>query len=280
MSINNSFGAMFIGGLATMMIWVMTCTQAYTYFTRKSPDGLAFKAMFAFLCVLDTFDSVLIVHFIYFYIITQYGNSLALSLDTRSLDVHNTIEPISDFIIRMMFAHRVFIFSNKNIVLTTWITVFSLTGLVSGLIVTLGSYNGSIEEGIAVLILEPCVCNANRFQHHHFIVLPSIQVQDWLPECWRIGRPAGQCDDSPKQQPYSFLWVHLTLIIGCLLTPLQHIKAVAIILSKLYLNSYLASLNAREAIRDRFQTSEPISVNSQFFAGNIGPSLAVQARNP
>ncbi|TFK60895.1 hypothetical protein BDN72DRAFT_494152 [Pluteus cervinus] len=83
-------------------VWDIGCMQAHTYFTRKSSDKLVFKAIIALLCLLDMFDTLRIGSFVYFDLVSQYGNPLALSVEPWSLDVqYFRKQPISDFIIRM-----------------------------------------------------------------------------------------------------------------------------------------------------------------------------------
>ncbi|TFK66414.1 hypothetical protein BDN72DRAFT_148343 [Pluteus cervinus] len=106
LTLDNGLGALLIGGPVAMVLWGIACIQTYIYSTQKSSDGRAFKAMIAFLFVLDTFDSVLVCHILYYYIINKYANPLALLVPTcaftpcRSFIAKAAVTTISDFIIR------------------------------------------------------------------------------------------------------------------------------------------------------------------------------------
>ncbi|KAG6836349.1 hypothetical protein H0H93_008905 [Arthromyces matolae] len=61
---DNTLGALLVGGLVSM---------------ASSRDPLVFKLLIAFLWVLDTFDAALNCHILYYYLVTNYLNPLAIA---------------------------------------------------------------------------------------------------------------------------------------------------------------------------------------------------------
>ncbi|KAG6915311.1 hypothetical protein DXG01_012172 [Tephrocybe rancida] len=112
-----------------MGLWGVTCSQTFTFFTRNTRDGPLLKALIAFLWVLDTFDSALNCHILYFYLVTNYLNPLAIAKPIWSVIIHVAITSISNFLIRSMFAQRFYRLSKGNIIITAWIMAVSITDL-------------------------------------------------------------------------------------------------------------------------------------------------------
>ncbi|KAG6860200.1 hypothetical protein C0995_014457 [Termitomyces sp. Mi166 len=100
--------------------------------------------------VLDTFDSALNCHILYFYLVSNYLNPLAIAKPIwydsliyltkepsltpllfdcrlRSVIIHVAITSISDFLIRI---------SKGNLIVTTWIMAVSTLDLICGLVIT------------------------------------------------------------------------------------------------------------------------------------------------
>ncbi|KAL0566129.1 hypothetical protein V5O48_015890 [Marasmius crinis-equi] len=136
-SFDNTLGAILVGGLAATALWGITCVQTFSYFHNHSArDKGLFKTLIAFLWVLDTFDTVLNCHILYFYLVSNYNNPLAIALPVWSVLIHVAITSISNFIIRTMFARRAYRLSGGNIPMTLGILAVSTTDLVVGIIIT------------------------------------------------------------------------------------------------------------------------------------------------
>ncbi|TFK58429.1 hypothetical protein BDN72DRAFT_86437 [Pluteus cervinus] len=257
--IDISLGALLIGGLIAMALLGVACVQGYTYFNQSSSDRLLLKGTIAFLLILTTFDSALVDHFLYFYLIKQFGNPLVLSTLVWSLTVHNAIRPVVGFIIRTMFAHRVYIFSNKSILLTSWITVFSFMGFAAAVLLEIPGNIASYQEEFLYLNLAA-------------VTLANLSITISL--CYLLYRSR---TGFRRTHSVIRLLMMYTINTGGIVTlgslsslvnfsihpqgPSSILDSISRILNGMYLNSYLAGLNAREGIRDQF--NEPVSVRSQ-----------------
>ncbi|TFK72639.1 hypothetical protein BDN72DRAFT_303413 [Pluteus cervinus] len=266
-------GALLISGLIAMALWGVACVQVYTYFIGSSSDRLLLKAMIASLCVLTTFDSALVCHFLYYYLIMQFGNPLAMLSPFWSNAVHNAIRPVIGFILRTMFTHRVYILSDKSIRLTVWITVLSFTGFVAAVFVTITGFGPFTSYQQAVEYLDLAA-----------VTLANLSITVSL--CYLLHRSRTGFRRTNSVIRVLMMYTVNTGGIVTLGSSLSLVEAVtnfrgpsdilgsfAIILNGMYLNSYLASLNAREGIRNQFQTSGPVSVQSQFLSPmNFAPN--------
>ncbi|KNZ78595.1 hypothetical protein J132_11165 [Termitomyces sp. J132] len=179
---NNTLGAILVGGLLSMALWGVTCSQTFTFFTRNPRDSSLFKALV--LVMLDTFDSVLNCHILYFYLVSNYLNPLAITRPICKFSYSSfvTIMAVSTLDLGMSLRmHR------TDDLVNTLMTYTVYTGLIVGIDAALGMI--------------------------FYTVMPS-----------------------------NFIFL-----------------AFYLLLSKLYLNSYLAVLNARDGLRK--DTDEPLSIH-------------------
>ncbi|TFK72643.1 hypothetical protein BDN72DRAFT_835949 [Pluteus cervinus] len=265
-NLDTSPGPVLIGGLISTALWGVTCVQTYTYFTRKSRDGPAYKAIIAFLFVLDVLDSVLLGHFLYFYLITHSTNPIASLPPPWSCTGRGIVSFLSDFIIRMMFGIRVYKFSQKNLILIIWITMISLIPFAFGL------YSMSMAFQIhSYAHLEP------PYSIAVYVIFSANVVADLsiaISLCYLLYRSrTGFRRTDLLIRTLMVYTVNTGVIVALdttfLLTtfvtmPQSLIYDIPYLpLVKLHLNAYLACLNAREAIQEKLQMQDLIFVESE-----------------
>ncbi|TFK72649.1 hypothetical protein BDN72DRAFT_304172 [Pluteus cervinus] len=274
-NLDTTFGALLIGGLVSTALWGVTCVQTYTYFTQSSRDRPAYKAIILFLFAMDTFDSVLTGHFLYDYMVTHSADPLPSLFLTWSFNVRATVSFGSDFTIRMMFAMRVYKFSNKNLVPTTWIVTFSLIALGSGLF--------SIVKGFQVHSL----ARLHELLNAISVIFAATVAADLgitISLCYLLHKSRTGFRRTDSLIRVLMMYTINTgaisvldgsIIMGIAITmPQNFLYDIPYLpLGKLHLNSYLACLNAREAIRERFQMQDPIFMESQILGRGRAPSI-------
>ncbi|TFK59065.1 hypothetical protein BDN72DRAFT_851470 [Pluteus cervinus] len=263
MKFDTTLGALLIGGLLAMALWGVTCVQTYNYFTRGSRDRPAFKLMIGFLLALDTFDSTLNGHILYYYMVSHYLDPFALLSPTWSIIIHVAVTSISNWIVRSMFARRVWRLSNKNIVLTTWIMAISTADLVVGLFITVKAF------GIQSF---PDLSKISHIMYLNFAVSTVSDISLSLALCYLLRRSR---TGFPKTDSILRILMLYTVNTGLLVAIDETVGLITyvtmpdnliflgfyLLLSKLYLNSYLAMLNARDKLRDRLDAHDPVSIH-------------------
>ncbi|KAK0227343.1 hypothetical protein EDD85DRAFT_957958 [Armillaria nabsnona] len=267
---DNTLGALLVGGLVAMALWGITCVQGYTFFTTNQRDRVAFKVLIAFLLALDTFDSVLNGHILYFYLVKNYLNPLAVYAPTWSVILHVAITSISDFIIRSMFARRVYRLSGGNRVITLWIAAVSTTDLVCGIVITAKAFGISSYLQLDTL---------SSLLYLNFAAGTTSDISVALALCYYLytSRTGFQRTDSLITILMAYtvntgLVVAVDAALGILTyAAMPHnliFLGFYLLLSKLYLNSYLASLNARQGLRE--MSNQPVSIQFTNFAQSSG----------
>lgn len=216
-------------------------------------DAWYMKLTIVFLCFLDTFDSALIVHVLYFYLVKNYSDPLAMNHTIWSIKLHVTITTISNFIIRAMFMEKVFLLSDRNIWLTAWLMATSLGDLVVGLVITVKVFGiSSFTE----------LNNMSNLVYLTFALSTwsDISLAAALSFFLRRSKTGFEGTDSMISMLMAYT-VNTGVIVAIdgTLGMITYITmpnnfiflAFYLLLSKLYLNAYLASLNARAKLRFR-----------------------------
>ncbi|KAJ6494053.1 hypothetical protein C8R47DRAFT_1118208 [Mycena vitilis] len=260
---DNTLGALLIGGLAATALWGITCVQTFTFFMSGNKDRAFQKALVVFLFVLDTFDTVLNGHILYFYLVTNYVAPQAVAIPVWSLLVHVAATSVSNFIVRSAFTRRVYRLSNGNIPGTLWIASLSILDLCCGLIITAKAFSLTSFFGLTN-------GSVSRLMYLNFAAGTSSDLSVALALCYllRGSRTGFQRTDSliTVLMMYAVntgLIVALDATAGMLtfvFMPNNFIfVAFYLLLSKLYLNSYLAVLNVRQGLREKLD--EPKSIH-------------------
>ncbi|TFK90378.1 hypothetical protein K466DRAFT_596979 [Polyporus arcularius HHB13444] len=236
-TLDNTLGALLIGNLISACLYGFTTLQTYTYFSGGSRgDSIWLRSLVAFLWILDTVHLVLISHAVYTYTVTDFGDLAAVSTPVWSMLAQMIVMAVSDGIIRSIFCHRIYILSNGSRVLCGVNVLFALVIFGQGISLCikdlqLGSkpfadfstwYYADMSSGVVadaaiaatmtwLLMRERSSMNFRRTNHViHTLVLYSVSTGALATMCFSL---------------------------------------ILVALARMFLNSLLAALNSRQAIR-------------------------------
>ncbi|KAJ7636314.1 hypothetical protein FB45DRAFT_1055763 [Roridomyces roridus] len=111
-------GALELGVLISYLLFGVTTTQLYIYFTRFPEDDWKLKLLVAFVWTCEASHSACVGHTLYFYTISNFGNAERLveavpfTLDTAVLLASVITSAVQGF-----FAYRIYIVGGKRIIL-------------------------------------------------------------------------------------------------------------------------------------------------------------------
>ncbi|KAG2143708.1 hypothetical protein DEU56DRAFT_938788 [Suillus clintonianus] len=83
--INDTFGAGFIGGMVTAILYGITTLQTYLYYVYYPSDTSSLKLLVALIWVMDTLHVSLMCHALYYYLVTSFGDPANLGIGVWSL---------------------------------------------------------------------------------------------------------------------------------------------------------------------------------------------------
>ncbi|KAF8811121.1 hypothetical protein BYT27DRAFT_6455435 [Phlegmacium glaucopus] len=249
--VDNTLGALLLGGLFAMALWGVTCSQTYSYFMYPFRDPRHMKLMVVLLWLLDTLDSALNAHILYCYMVRNFWNQFAMYKPTWSVNIHVAMTTITNFIIRTMFMEKVYFLSDRNICLTAGLMAISITDLVVGLVVTVKAFGITSFLDIDDL--------SNLFYLMFALgIAGDLSLAVTLCLLFRRNRTGFQGTDSMISSLVLYaVNTGVIVVINASLGMIMYILmpnnliflAFYLLQSKLYLNAYLATLNGRVKLR-------------------------------
>ncbi|KAI1798239.1 hypothetical protein LXA43DRAFT_1088364 [Ganoderma leucocontextum] len=260
--LDDTLGAVFLGTIATSCLYGITVVQTYIYYKRNASDPAYLQALVFLLWVLDSLHLALIVHAVYFYAVTNFSNILNLLVPTWSILSQIIVTGVSDLAVRGVFCHRVWKLSEQNFFLMVAIAISSLT-----------VFSGSIAFAVKGFSI-PSFTRLSEISDILYLSLGSGVVADVLiagSMCVLLAkrRTGFSRTDSMVRvlMMYSINTGALTSLCA-LLTLLTYASmpdnfvfmAFYFVLPKLFLNSLLATLNARRPLRESNSGGDMVSI--------------------
>ncbi|KAF8881873.1 hypothetical protein BD779DRAFT_1675215 [Infundibulicybe gibba] len=131
--IGPTFGAVLIGGYASLGLFGVLTLQCWLYYTRFPNDLPRIKLMVVFLWVVEFLRSCFMVHAIHHYTVVHWGDPSALLSAVWSLELILLTTFIVEFVVHLYFAYRVWIISGRRRLMTSIICFFTISNLVIGI---------------------------------------------------------------------------------------------------------------------------------------------------
>ncbi|KAA1472644.1 hypothetical protein DENSPDRAFT_872325 [Dentipellis sp. KUC8613] len=276
---DNTLGALLIGGLLSGILYGITCTQCWVYYEKSSNDRLMLKFFVACLWLLDSFDFALNGHLVYHYLVTNYTNPLALTAKpVWSLLIHVLITSITDFMVRTMFARRIWRLSHQNKLLTAGILATSLLDLLIGIIIVAKAFQLDSIDQLSKLKTLFYINFASGTGSDVYVA----GVLCYFLHTSRTGFNTRTDSIISVLMLYTINTGLLTAIdafMGMILYVVMPTNFIFITfylqLSKLYSNAYLATLNNRGALREKTSTDGIVSIHLSQLGTENGTSRGI-----
>ncbi|KIM81741.1 hypothetical protein PILCRDRAFT_488674 [Piloderma croceum F 1598] len=253
---DNLLGASLSGVVVSAVIYGITCVQTYLYYTKYSTTDLfAMKFMVAALCL----HLALVTMMVYHYTISNWGDVIALSRTTWTLEVQIVVGGLLTLIVQCFFAHRIWRFS-KNWALTGIIVLLSLLGLGFGV--------AFMVHGFQTQFFAIKGSKANSFLTATFLSGDiACDTLITLSMCYYLHKSRTGLKGTDTMINLLITYAIRTCLVTTVCTTLCLVTFNALprdmiyqpfyfIGCRLYANSLLSMLNARETIRDKGQPQD------------------------
>ncbi|OCH89216.1 hypothetical protein OBBRIDRAFT_34286 [Obba rivulosa] len=270
--LNSTLGAGFIGVVVSAVLYGITNVQTYLYYNRVHNNLTWYRWTIFLLWIMDTLHQVLITHAIYVYAVTDFGDPQALGIPTWSILAHIFVTGTSDMVVRSLFCLRLWKFSGKNRIVTYPIMVLAVVSWAGSIIFPIRGFiidNFSAFSWLSWDLFMSMSANIAA----DILLASSLVILLWKR---RTGIP--RTDSIVRVlMLYSINTGALTSVceLLCLvmfaIMPANFIYfAILFVLPKLFLNAFLATLNARQDLQHsdvHDHISLPVS-NSYTFRGS------------
>jgi len=262
MNLNNTLGAWQIGVLVSYVLFGVTTTQTYIYYSRFSADSLKLKALVAFIWVCEVVHELCIGHTLYSYTISNYGHPNNL-IPPKSFNVAIVFSGFITICVHVFYSYRVYALSKKlyipiliwalslllllgcSTIMVTAPHVNSLAGYEtqwSWLFTSIWSVSAANDWIITVTLVAFLISQRNYAQKRTMVLVNKLIL--WTIETGLLMSASGI----------------LTLI--CFVTMKENFIFLAFfaIDAPIFVISLLTSLNSRETLRALNDVSLPISI--------------------
>ncbi|KAL6302840.1 hypothetical protein BKA93DRAFT_791243 [Sparassis latifolia] len=265
-------GAAFIGfSISTLCLGALSM-QTYTYFRRYPQDRPFYKALVAFIWILEFVDQAVVAHAVYFYLVTNWGEPLSLlGRPVWSLLVQVTLGAAAGTVVKACFAMRVWRFSNRNIWATGLILLLTFAQMATACVFTRKGFEmSSLADAsqlrfVATLSLGIGVATDSVTAIALCIFLRKLRT--------------GYTKDDSIVNRLSLFAVNTGALtsafsLATLVTydtmPSNFVyMGCYFVVSKLYANSFLATLNTRKVLRGRGTDGEHVTMPTFLMVGKI-----------
>ncbi|KAI0358275.1 hypothetical protein OH77DRAFT_1258192 [Trametes cingulata] len=279
--LNSTFGALFIGFGASSLAFGVLSMQAWNYFRRYPSDVWWYKCLVAMIWILELVDQALIGHAVYFYIVTKWGQILAL-LQGPIWTLVATVGAL----VKICFGMRVWRFSKHNIPITMLIMLGTLAQLAAAFVFTV--------KAIAI----PSIARVGELKLVGSIALGLGMATDVVTAaalCYFLrGLKTGYHRDDSIVNTLTLYAINTGVITSAIslstlilydLMPTNFIfMAFYFVLSKVYANSFFAALNTRRSIRGRGTEGDHTTVPTFLMVGqttkqevHVDPVYSIQS---
>jgi len=234
------------------ILYGITCLQTFVYYKKGQGDHISFKAIVYFLWFLDTFHLGLITHSLYFYLITSYAEPAKLLFPTWSILSQVYVTVVSDLIVRVIYARRVWIIS-RSVIISVVIAATSAVTFGAGIAFT------------TLAVMDKTFASFPRISYLMYISLSSAVLADIIIAsalCVSLSRSRTGFKTTDSLVTVLMLYAINSSVLttvcaaACLITYAIWPKEFAFIgiyfcLSKLFFNSLLAMLNGRSSLKKK-----------------------------
>ncbi|KAK7026029.1 hypothetical protein VNI00_015746 [Paramarasmius palmivorus] len=106
---DNTLGAVFLGVIGSGVLFGVTCLQVYIYYHRFLKDSALHKILVAVLWILDALHLALTVHVVYHYLVSNFGNHAEYPNIIWSLKLQVAVNVVIILIVQSLYAYRVWL---------------------------------------------------------------------------------------------------------------------------------------------------------------------------
>ncbi|KAJ3817192.1 hypothetical protein F5880DRAFT_1605166 [Lentinula raphanica] len=257
--LHSTMGALLIGVLISGGLWGISCSQTYLYFSAfYHHDTVRLKLLVILIFVFDTAHQVMLSHSIYMYLVSNFGNLNYLGTVTWSMIVMVLLSALIAVMYQLFMCWRIWILSNKN---GYWIGP-TVTIVLASFAITIAYFEKCWSDDtwseLANLSKLSRAINGLNFGGDITVTFATVCLL-------RHSKSGVRRTDALMNRLIKFCMKTGLLTTICAVLSLISISiwpttfvyiTFYCILARLYANSFLATLNARESLRKGKRTSK------------------------
>jgi len=240
----------------------MLCIQVWTYYLRYPNDGNVYKVLVLTLWILEAVHQAFVGHVIWFYVVDNGGSLLAfINPPVWTLSIQTLLSAFVGLIVKMCFGMRVWKFSKGNYFVTGFIMVMALVQFAAAIVYTMRSFQLRVGQADQIKALGTTALSLG--------VITDMFTAASLSFFLHKMRTGYKKSDSLINRLiiYSVNTGLVTSVFSAAVLASYNLMptnlifiALYFILSKLYANSCLATLNTRRFVHGRGTDREDVTI--------------------
>ncbi|EIN14690.1 hypothetical protein PUNSTDRAFT_124124 [Punctularia strigosozonata HHB-11173 SS5] len=256
LSLDDTFGAAYIGAMISAMLYGLTTLQTYLYYSRFPKDSFGLKFLVGAVWALDTAHVALICQAMYHYLVTNFANPLALLVGTNGTFISILVNLVISVLVQAFFVKRIYIVASPR--WRWWLVVPIILLVLAHFAFGLATFIGVFKRRDFVRIQE--IINTSALPFAVITVAADVSIAACLCVLLYNRRTGFRRSNNI---------IHTLIVYAvnrCLLTSFTATAelitldlkshtlwflAIDFVIGKLYANSFLATLIAREGLRER-----------------------------
>jgi hypothetical protein len=277
--LGKTFGALFIGVIFAAILFGLSNIQAFFYFQTHRGTGMSpLKLAAVCLWILDALHLFLIVHCIYYYLVAHYADINALTELVWSFKLQIVIDVIIVYGVHLLYFHRIWIVGkgrSRVLPIVVGAIITSVSGV--GIVLIWTTYQCHVFSDLV------------KTEWSVFMALGTITFVDFIITsslCYLLAtaRTGFSSTDSMITRLMAYIVntgcltsvCSMSAMITCAVMPHNFIfLGVEFLVAKLYVNSFLALLNARHYLQPAAEANQSSEVHKR--QGIYRPELHVMA---
>ncbi|KAF9031586.1 hypothetical protein BJ165DRAFT_1535351 [Panaeolus papilionaceus] len=254
-TLGNTVGAAFLGLVAASILFGVTAIQVYIYYHNYPKDWRLQKITVGLLLLLDAFHLSLTVHVVYHYLITNFGDLEAQKDVVWSFKLQIVINIIIVLVVQGLYGIRIYkLGKNFSKIWPIFTSFIILGGYIVGILLAVETYKADTFAAIHKM---------TWIIFTSFAIATAIDIVIAMAICYYLNRSTSYMFDRTNSKIFTIM--KYVIISGfatsaCSLSALIALATmpdtlvflgIEFLLTKLYINSYIALLNARNHLRDK-----------------------------
>ncbi|KAL4262894.1 DUF6534 domain-containing protein [Pleurotus pulmonarius] len=248
-SLGVTLGAAYLGVVASAILFGITNLQSYIYFTQYQNDWLLQKLSVGILWFLDAFHLALTIQVVYHYLVESFGNFEAQEFIIWSFKLQIVINVVIIILVQSLYAARVWKLGRHYHVLLPWgVVVVVAAGYGVGVLLALQTYR---------IDTFPELVNIAWTIYLSFATSTFIDIIIAISMCFYLQRSRSGFSELNSRIVTLMQYVLASgmatsacsmaaLIAYALLPNTLVFLGIEFLLTKLYINSFIAMLNTRK----------------------------------
>ncbi|KAH8989100.1 hypothetical protein EDB92DRAFT_1817259 [Lactarius akahatsu] len=253
----NTIGAVVLGWGISSLIFGMFCIQVWTYYQRYPNDHWSYKVLVLALWALEALHQIFVGHIVWFYLVENFGSSLVfLKPPVWTLSAQTLLGSLIGTIVKICFGMRVWKFSRGNYLVTGLIISMAVAQFATAIVYTLRTFHLTVAQADQI----------KGSQTIGSVALSLGMVTDVFT--------AASLSYFLHKMRTGFKSVFSAAVLASYnLMPLNLIYiALYFVLSKLFANSCVGTLNTRRFIQGRGTDREEPTIPTFLMVANTLPA--------